>query len=164
LKVKPRQGYVVVGLDLSDAREIFAVRSLIEPATAALACQFITPGEIARLQELAQIRYAADDDQSQIDFMEANRELHIGIARASRNRRLESIVERLLDDMQRIIHQVLPFQQWGGMVDDHQRIVNAIATRDPAQAHQVMEEAIEASRRRVFGVLGDRAPDRRSAD
>ena len=93
---QPRQAHVVAPLTLRDVLEIYDLRLLLEPPAAEAAAARMEPGELKRLQALA------EPDVDDLDaFLSANHAIHLAIADAAGNRRTARILERLLDDSER---------------------------------------------------------------
>ena len=154
MRVTPRHGYAVAPVTLRDVHEIFELRMLIEPATAAMAARNSHPAFLARLKELSQLGYADGTQDSIRSFLRANTELHAHIAEGSGNHRIARLLTQLLSESERLINfGMLSHPQSEKTVSEHQRLVEAFANKDPDLARQVTEEHIAATRQMVLESL-----------
>ncbi|HKB30615.1 MAG TPA: GntR family transcriptional regulator, partial [Streptosporangiaceae bacterium] len=92
---QPRSAHVIAPLTLRDVREIYDLRLVLEPAAAAAAAGHVERGELARLRALLDPAPDLDDAASTERFMQANRAIHVSVARSAGNRRAAQIVTRL---------------------------------------------------------------------
>jgi GntR family transcriptional regulator, rspAB operon transcriptional repressor len=129
--VLPRKGYLIRPLRLSDLREIFAARSLIEPSVAGEAARIVTPAQVARLQELVDEQANAVDDLDAA--LHAARVFHIAVAEVAGNTRVVRMLVDLLDEVRRL-HFLLP------NVETH------ITSAEELKAHRSLVEALSAGR------------------
>jgi len=151
LVAEPRRGHVVAPLTLRDLGEVYALRLLLEPAAAAAAAARIDRADVTRLREQL-------DDADSIDgFLEANRAVHVTVAAASGNRRLEAIVDRLLDDSERAIGVALRTDRVPHVRDEHAALLAALAERDAGAAERLMRTTIERFRDELLVILGGSA-------
>jgi DNA-binding GntR family transcriptional regulator len=153
---EPRRGHVVAPLTLRDVGEVYALRLLLEPAAAAAAAGRLRPDVLERLR--AEVADAVDvDDPESIDrFLDANRDVHVSIARAAGNRRLAATVERLLDDSERAIGVALRAGAAGRGLrvrEEHEQLLAAIAASDADASERLMRAAIERFRDELLATL-----------
>ena len=103
-----------------------------------------TDADLARLNRAV---HAAEDEGSFRTFLEADRALHLGIARVARNGFLSEAAGRILTLNAWLWHAQMA--RYGIAADDyasHDPIVAAIERRDPAGARAAMADHIERSR------------------
>jgi DNA-binding GntR family transcriptional regulator len=149
-----RRGCIVSPLNLTDVAEILYLRGLMEGAAAELAARHVTEAELVHLERLADQSYVPGDPSSYEEFVRANREFHLAVAQASRNKRLVAAITTLLDDMRRVITTTIALSsRVRQMQRDHGRIVEALRQHDPAEAKMAVLRAMDASRRRVMVAL-----------
>lgn len=131
LDVTPRLGYMVIGITREDIEDIFQLRVIVEVAAAQLAMDRLDDSALARLRELSAIGYDPDDRESLALYMGVNAEFHDIICRASGNRRLAELVNRLMLESRRFIQVTILSQAHGRqMTEQHMAIVNALRERD----------------------------------
>ena len=144
--------------------ELFAVRRLLEPASAQWAAVRAQPDEIEGMRRsVGEMEMLGEQDPPEYDaFGDRDVELHIHIAAAGHNRVLLRIMQAIQDLHRDQIETSLRYRdRVHETLDDHRRIVAAIEAGDPVLAGWAMSEHLErseaASMARIEG--GPRAPD-----
>lgn len=119
------------------ARDLFEMRLIFEPATAALACQRATD------EELEQIRKKAEKVELEAriggDWPLADQEFHLAIMRASHNeymRRLYPIINGAVNEILQISHNRQSMQETA--LADNRMILDFLLRRDDAGARYAM--------------------------
>lgn len=119
------------------ARDLFEMRLIFEPATAALACQRATD------EELEQIRKKAEKVELEAriggDWPLADQEFHLAIMRASHNeymRRLYPIINGAVNEILQISHNRQSMQETA--LADNRMILDFLLRRDEAGARYAM--------------------------
>ena len=155
--VVPRLGYIVSSISIRDVQDVFQLRLLLEPAAAQLAAERITEDQLRALRPLSRIVYRHNDPDSYAEFLAANREFHTAVARASGNKRLGDVVERLLEEMERFFHLGLGIRDSSGeMAHEHTELIEALVEGNGTKASEIMREQVTMSRRRVIeAILAD---------
>ena len=154
VKAFPRRGYQIAPLTIADIDELLDLRGIVEAAGAELAAERISDSELDRLEELANASYGAEMDANLKLFISANRDFHLAIASASKNRRLTELAFKMFDELERYFHQGGRARAINGNVQpDHHRIVAVLRTRDREAARQVMIAHNEATRRGLFEAI-----------
>lgn len=147
LVIFPRRGMVVAHLGLAEVQQLFEARLAVEGRLAALAADRTTRDGDADLARLNRAVHAAQDEGSFAAFLDADRRLHLGIARIARNAFLAEAAERLLTLNAWLWHaQMARYGIEAGDYASHDAVVAAIAARDPAAARAAMDDHIERSR------------------
>jgi GntR family transcriptional repressor for pyruvate dehydrogenase complex len=121
--------------------ELFAVRRLLEPASAQWAAARRAPEHIARLEGLlADIADAGEREPPDYETIGArDTQLHVEIAVASGNRVLLRIMQAIQDLHEQQLETSLRYRdRVHETVKDHSRIVRAIAAGDPVEARTAM--------------------------
>jgi DNA-binding GntR family transcriptional regulator len=147
VEILPRSGYRVAPVTLQDARDLLAVRTLLETEAAGLAASRMSVGrELKRLNELCRVSYDARDASSITRFLQANTEFHATVAEAGGNRRLAVMLCDVLDQLERLFHLGIALTSSGEqMVHEHQDVVRAIMAGDVAAARASAEAQTRAS-------------------
>jgi DNA-binding GntR family transcriptional regulator len=139
------------GIEVVDPRDevtdIYHIREALEGRAARLAAERGSDDEIALIAELARASVAADPDDVETRAR-LNEEFHLAITAASHAARLERLVSeyRELFASPRRLRQ-LSRDQTVRVMDDHQKIASAIASRDPDTA----EHAVRAHLHHAYG-------------
>jgi len=121
--------------------ELFAVRRLLEPASAQWAAARTEPGEIARLEQIVDdMQQAGEREPPDYDTIGArDTQLHVEIAAASDNRVLVRIMQTIQDLHREQLETSLRYRgRVPATLKDHRRIVRAIASGDPVEARAAM--------------------------
>lgn len=150
----PRHGYEVAPVTLRDVQHLFGLRLIVEPATVQLAAGHVDTTQLRRLDELCQAGYTIGDHESVTRFLRANHEFHTTLARASGNPRLAEVVERLLEESERLFHIGLMLRnRTAEMAHEHQELVDALIAGDSEAARRIAVQQILTSQRMVVDAL-----------
>lgn len=153
VEIVARVGYFVSQVTVKDIQDIFALRLIIEGASAEMAAQSITEEELLYLEGM-HCTYVSGDIDSYRQFLKENREFHCTVALATRNKWLAEEVGRLLDQMQRLLFLRLDLRDRADeMVEEHRQLVAALRRRDGALARKTMMDAIENAREAVLEAI-----------
>lgn len=153
VEVRPRQGYRVQEITAVGVREAHELRLLLEPAAVELAIERATDAELEALHDLAHASYDHGDRETYERFVLENRQFHVRLA-AYGNRRLASVLERLMEDLQRLYFRSLSFQDTAGeQMHEHHELYDAVIGRDVPTARSICVEQIQASHERVIETL-----------
>ncbi len=132
---------LLIDLHADQINELFDARKIIEGGITRLACERLTDAQIARLRvNVEEARAAlANNDHAAIRLLDI--ELHQTIIDACDNAYLQKVANSisLLARKSRTITTVIP-SILQSTLQDHERIVQALAQRDPARASEAMYE------------------------
>jgi DNA-binding GntR family transcriptional regulator len=147
----PRSGYQVRSLSIHDLLEIFHLRYVLEVEAVGLAAEKITDGHILLLeennrqeQETALNPSPDPSAQSYRKAYDLNLEFHLTIARASGNNRLAELVEKLLNELER----VLAYDPYLAEPDQHVEILERLKRRDKLGSQEAMMKHLEDTKYR----------------
>jgi DNA-binding GntR family transcriptional regulator len=150
----PRRGYRVAPVTLKNVHDVFELRLMLEPAAARMAAGKMDAERLRTLDEACRAGYEPGDARSTSRFLEANKAFHVEIARAAGNTRLADAVEKLLDEMTRLLHLGLGLRNHSQeMTREHRALVKALARGDGATAERICRERIEAARSMVLSAI-----------
>jgi len=129
------------------AFELIEARILIEGEMAAVAAAAVNDADVAALNDLIARMQSGDDEECD----EADHEFHEYIARLTDNGALIDTVSNMwaLRKQSRLAARIMTRAQGGGRtarVNEHKRIVKALAARDPAAARAAMRHHLEMVR------------------
>ncbi len=146
-------GYAPLG-SIDDIAEFFRFRRFLEGESAARAAERGTPQVIGELHEVLK-GIDADIEAGQATI-ELDIRFHAAIARLSGSRFLEESLEMLRPQM-RFVGQFVRSLSPSGYVSakqnmqaEHRKLLDAIASGDPARARAAMERHVSASEGRIF--------------
>ena len=161
----PRFGYIVSPVTLSEVREIFELRSIVESAAARLAAVPGLQEQLAKILASADFTYVYKERQSYTDFLAHNADFHRSVAVAARNQRLVDLVSKLLDELTRVFHLGLDLRDSAEeMRDEHLALAQVLCDRDPDRAEQIVQSQIVTSQNRILEALTRRISGSPSGD
>lgn len=147
----PRSGYQVKSLSIHDILEIFHLRSVIEVETVGLAVERIADDDIRLLeennlleQELALSTRTHKPNRTYRRGYELNLEFHLTIARAAGNNRMVDLVEKLLNELER----VLASDPYIAEPKQHLEILEGLKRRDKLASQEAMRKHLEDTKNR----------------
>ena len=150
----PRRGYRVVPVTLKDIHDVFELRLMLEPTAARMAAGKVNTQRLKTYDEVCREGYQPGDARSTTRFLEANKAFHVEIAQATQNERLAAAIERLLDEMTRLLHLGLGLRKGPQeTLHEHKSLVKALARGDGEAAERICREQIEASRNMVLSAI-----------
>ena len=148
----PRVGYIVSKPTMQDILETFHLRIILEVEAIGLAAERLSPEDIRRLQENNQEEEkltVSTNPTNKAAASALNRDFHLPLARLSGNARLATLIQQLVDDMERMLvndpYLVDPSQ--------HKKILDALLTQDKEKAQEAMRLHIEETRNRIVNRL-----------
>lgn len=150
----PRSGYTVSRITLSDVRELFELRAILETAAVRLAVARATDDQLRELSKRANFTYKYSNHEDYTRFLSLNQAFHCYIAGLSGNRRLAGELSRALDGLKRVFHYGLDLRDSAEeMRSEHQELVEAMLQRDAERAAAVVNQQIARSIQRVIEAL-----------
>jgi DNA-binding GntR family transcriptional regulator len=150
----PGRGYMISPITIKEIQDLFEMRLIIELSTIRKIILNPSPTHLATLKEMSKISYQPDDDESQVEFLETNREFHLTLAEATGNNRLVQTLESILTEMDRLFHLGLKIRDSSAeMAEEHQDLVAAIEEGDMEHATASMENQIITSKNRILEAI-----------
>jgi DNA-binding GntR family transcriptional regulator len=151
----PRSGYRISPVTIQDVHDIFDLRLLLEPTAARRAAGHIEASVLTDLNGLCRSGYTPGDRGTESAFLRANRQFHVAIADASGNGRLARVLERLLEETERLFRLGLAVRdRTDEMQHEHEELLRAVVDGDAAAAERVTVQQITAARTMVMdGIL-----------
>lgn len=159
LQTLPNKGTIVSPLKIEEFPQYVDAIDLLQRAVTRLAAEYRTDESLKFLRaEQDRFRKCVETDDV-LGMILSNRDFHVAVAKAARNQYLETAYAKLLDDGRRFLRlyfksydDVLPRELIGG----HDRIIDAIAERDAAQAELLAHEHTLEMQQRFLSYLGTR--------
>lgn len=161
---RPHAGVRVVELSLSDVLDVFTVREALEGMAARLAALRRTEADIDDLRALVERQAASIRTGADADLRREEASFHSAVARLSGSAQIMSI---LGSDLHRMIRnyrlrmRVAAAGRGERAVEEHRRIVDAIAEQDTDLAELLMRRHVAAARTVLHAdlVAGDASAD-----
>ena len=139
----PRQGASIRILDYAEVMELYEMRTVMEGTAARLAARMASDAELRQLTELnAEFRAAPDDATA----ARLNRQLHVMLLEASRNRFLQRAMRGLHKTMLILGPTTLQdADRNAAAADEHGAILQAMVARDGIAAETAMRAHMEGA-------------------
>ena len=148
IETESGRGTSVKRLSAEEIWEVYTARQLIEGYVAALAAQRATPADVSGLEAALEKVLALAEAEDYSGTVKADFEIHRLIWEASGHRLLCDILSRLDVQIRMFMAVQAPmFDHLYDSVEDHQRIIQAIAEGDAAAARESVEMHILAAGR-----------------
>jgi DNA-binding GntR family transcriptional regulator len=150
----PRRGTYVANLSIRDVNEVFEIRTSLDSLASGLAAERITDEELERLQRLLVLisEYVETNDMEKI--VETDTEFHDLLYQASRNTRLVGIIFNLREQLTRFRTTSMAFPgRLAATLEEHRRIVEAIAQGDVKEAQAAAEYHMEKSEQTLLASM-----------
>ena len=150
----PRRGTYVANLSIRDVNEVFEIRTSLDSLASGLAAERITDEELERLQRLLVLigEYIETNDMEKI--VETDTEFHDLLYQASRNTRLVGIIFNLREQLTRFRTTSMGFPgRLAATLEEHRRIVEAIAQGDVKEAQAAAEDHMEKSEQTLLASM-----------
>ena len=141
--VLPYRGYLVRGITVDEARDIYVMRTVIEGAAAERAATRLTDEELDALSALHPPQQPQGQSYS-IEFDEHFNEFHRRIAAAAGSPRLAKALDALFHDVRRLQSLSVNAPSPEQIQQEHVEIHAALRSRDPARARAAMDRHIRS--------------------
>jgi DNA-binding GntR family transcriptional regulator len=156
VRVLPRKGYLVRPLGLTDIKEVFALRRVLEPLAAADAARHSTEEGVAVLSALVEQQRSNAASLEVVVAVAAA--WHLQIADMSGNRRARHALVPLVDEVSRLMHLMPRLESNLRSVTElgaHETVTQAIADRDAERAADLMRAHIVVAGRALAQAFVD---------
>lgn len=141
---EPNRGMIIPVLDNDQINELYVVRAVLEGTVARLAAQHATAAEIAIFNDMIEADRAAIDDPEALS--RSNRAFHRRLTLASHNRYLIAQVDHMKQFLLLLSgNTFVDPKRREEAVEEHARIVAAVAARDLDAAETAGREHIRAA-------------------
>lgn len=150
----PRRGTYVADLSIRDINEVFEIRTSLESLASGLASERITEDELEKLQRLLVEIGACIKSGDMESIVRADTEFHDLLYQASRNTRLVGIISNLREQLTRFRTTSMSFPgRLKATLEEHRKIVEAIAQGDEKAARKAAEHHMEKSEQTLLASM-----------
>ncbi|QDY70490.1 GntR family transcriptional regulator [Qingshengfaniella alkalisoli] len=160
----PNRATIVAPIDFLELSQFFDALTLMYRVTTRLAAQNHTPAEITAIRDL-QKAYAQAVGDKDVEYMiETNRDFHVAIAKAGKNRYYTDLFTRLLDEGRRLLrlyYSSFNYELPEIYLDEHEVMVAAIMDRDVARADKIAKAHADQIVKQIQSYI---SADRRLSD
>jgi GntR family transcriptional regulator, rspAB operon transcriptional repressor len=149
------KGAVVTGYSRQDLLEIYELRELLENAAARTAAESMADADRDRLDRICRESRKLKKNHDAAGLAALISAFDDVLFEQVRNSRIRALIENLRAHLTRIGHLTAEIPgRIEASVDEHEKIVQAIAARDPEQAERQMREHIRSVRDDQLRALG----------
>ena len=142
----PRRGTYVANISIRDINEVFEIRTTLDALASGLAAERITEEELEQLERLLVSIGENIETRNMKKVVEDDMEFHDILYKASRNQRLVGIISNLREQMTRFRSMSMSYTgRLKKTLEEHSRLVEAIAQRDVELAQKLAVEHMENS-------------------
>lgn len=142
----PRRGTYVANISIRDINEVFEIRTSLDALASGLAAERITEEELEQLERLLVSIGENIETRNMKKVVEDDMEFHDILYKASRNQRLVGIISNLREQMTRFRSMSMSYPgRLKKTLEEHSRLVEAIAQRDVELAQKLAVEHMENS-------------------
>ena len=139
----PNRATIVSNIDFLNLSQFFDALTLMYRVTTRQAAANYEESDLAEIRHWKDLYAKAVETRDVFEMISTNREFHLAIARAGRNRYYVELFTRLLDEGRRILR--LYYQSYNDdiphlYVDEHEKMIKAIVDRDLALADKLAAE------------------------
>ncbi|MCU0940930.1 MAG: GntR family transcriptional regulator [Hydrogenophaga sp.] len=139
IRLEPARGAFVASPSADEARQVFAVRRMLELEMTRAFVRQVTPSMVRALREHIAQERAAVDQQDVPGRTELLGDFHVRMAELMGNHVLADLLRDLISRCALITLMYQSNEAAADSNDEHSAIVKALAARDEAQAVQLME-------------------------
>ena len=142
----PRRGTYVANISIRDLNEVLEIRTTLDALASGLAAERITEEELEQLERLLVSIGENIETRNMKKVVEDDMEFHDLLYKASRNQRLVGIISNLREQMTRFRSMSMSYPgRLKKTLEEHSRLVEAIAQRDVELAQKLAVEHMENS-------------------
>ena len=142
----PRRGTYVANISIRDINEVFEIRTTLDALASGFAAERITEEELEQLERLLVSIGENIETRNMKKVVEDDMEFHDILYKASRNQRLVGIISNLREQMTRFRSMSMSYPgRLKKTLEEHSRLVEAIAQRDVELAQKLAVEHMENS-------------------
>lgn len=154
IDIAPNRGATVSRMSEAEIREMFELMSALEAFSGELACQRITPEEIAEIKALHYTMLARQAQNDLPGYYANNHQIHDCINRAARNTALRQIYTSTNRRLQALrFRSNLDPVKWDKAVQEHEEMIKALDARDGARLAAVLRQHLMEKRDAVLQLL-----------
>lgn len=154
LEIIPRKGILVKPVTTQYLKDILEARSYLEPYVAELAAKRIKQEEIDNLWAMYNEYEVYVEEGDQWKLSSIDRELHVAVARASKNQVLIDLIEKLSSNMQRIwmyMYNLNPYQEkYIAMPSQWKEIIHNISNNNASAAKESIYSHITYGQKNIL--------------
>ena len=154
VELLPNRGAIAVALTEADVHNTFEVMAGLEAQSGELAAERITPQELAEIQAMHFEMLAAYTRKDLSAYYTINARIHNAINAAAKNPVLVSVYNQVNARLQALrFRSNQDGAKWKRAVGEHEKMIEALSTRDPAAMREVLLTHLANKRNTVLEQL-----------
>jgi DNA-binding GntR family transcriptional regulator len=165
IQIVPRKGTFVAQATSKDVEDAFQVRMALEAKACELAAARMNPSQISALRKLNE-RLSPDTPPVLADHLRINLQFHELIVKSADNSMLLKAYSQVQARVQ-FLQVYFGFENWQkyspAIAEEHNRIIEALASRKGPAAQRLMNDHIRSAMRRLVAVIQVPAESKREA-
>ncbi|MCR4691637.1 MAG: GntR family transcriptional regulator [Lachnospiraceae bacterium] len=140
----PRRGAEVAQISEKNLKDVLEVRLALETLAVRLACQRMDQQALGELRQACDHFAKVTANKDMAEITRADVALHDVIIRSTGNRKLEQMISNLSEQMYRYRFEYIKETSYHTLlIEEHERIYESIAKRDPDMAEKEITNHIE---------------------
>ncbi len=140
----PRRGAEVAQISEKNLKDVLEVRLALETLAVRLACQRMDQQVLGELRQACDHFAKVTANKDMAEITRADVALHDVIIRSTGNRKLEQMISNLSEQMYRYRFEYIKDTSYHTLlIEEHERIYESIAKRDPDMAEKEITNHIE---------------------
>jgi len=152
----PNCGAVIASPSPEDIADMLQVLGVLEAFAGERACTCITDEELNEIKALQFEMLAAFARGDRLAYFKLNQRIHLAIVRAARSDTLLSLHSRLNAHLYRVRYQSnLRNELWGGAVEEHTAILEALADRNAARLSTLLRAHLKSTWEKVSELIAE---------
>ncbi|QIL83027.1 phosphonate utilization associated transcriptional regulator [Diaphorobacter sp. HDW4A] len=155
LRTEKNRGMFVREISFEEADEIYELREALEEVIGRRVSRAITPDGVARLKAMIDAMRVAAEAESLEQYAQLNLQFHDILLDTAGSKKLTETYQRLIKELS--LFRMRALDGGGGLrvsVDEHNHIVDAIASGDADLAAKTMRQHVADSRNRMHKAMG----------
>ncbi|MBS0344042.1 MAG: GntR family transcriptional regulator [Proteobacteria bacterium] len=154
VEISPNRGATVSSLSAVEVQDMFELMGGLEAFSGQLACERITPVELAEIKALHYAMLACRAQEDLSGYYTINRQIHDRINQAARNNALRQTylsINRRLQAMR--FRSNLQKTKWDSAIKDHEDMLSALEARDGQRLGAILRQHMLDKREAVLQLM-----------
>lgn len=139
VEIYPQRGSGIARIDYNMVEEAQFIRKVLECAVVALDCEMITPDGLRKLQENVRLQNFYLENYDPEGLMAQDDQFHASLFEIAQKTQAYALMENISIHFDRVRSMALAAVKDLKIVQDHEKIVDAIARKDAQEAQACME-------------------------
>ena len=149
-----RKGAEVAPINEKDLKEVLEIRKSLESLACELACRNVKASDIRKLRSINQEINQAIEAEEIEQITQKDVEFHEIINQLTENQRLIQMLHQLKEHIFRYrFEYIKEMENKQTIVEEHGRIIDALAEKNPKKASSEIEQHIETQERYILNTL-----------